>query len=425
EQLVERSIMSTASPAASARKVAWAPPVAASAEPERRWSSAGVGVSGSDQRSPGSPWSSTSSSVPTRMVTAAVVSSTRTVAGGLDAGVGAVAGGAGAGVGAPGAAVADAAATAPVGRAAAAGGAVASVAGTGGSGRVPTGTAGGGRCPATATTTAVDAPRASRPRTAAIAAATPLRPRNPLIECSAYPASAVGASFGQKSTRRYTRAPHRGCERNGSAACRRAAARLGEVDGVAHEHRDRHRPDALRHRGQPAGDRLDRGAVDVAGQPAVDTVDPDVDDTRTGLDEGRVDEPGTADRGDEDVGLAADGGELAGARVADSDGGVGVEQEQRHRAADDDRAADDHGAGAAHRNVVAAEELHASRRGAGGDPRPALGEQPEVAGMEAVDVLLRRHRVEDARGVDVGGEGQLDEDGVDRLGVVEPVDEVA
>src|SRR5579872_3368068 len=153
EQLVARSIITTASPAASARKVAWASPVVGSADPETRSSSAGVEVDGSDQRSPGSPWSSTSRNVPTRMVTAPVVSSTRTVAGGLAAGVGPVVGGTGAGV--PGVAVADAAATAPVGPGSASGEAVAGVAGAGGSGRVPTATAGGDRWPVTATTTAV------------------------------------------------------------------------------------------------------------------------------------------------------------------------------------------------------------------------------------------------------------------------------
>ena len=50
---------------------------------------------------------------------------------------------------------------------------------------------------------------------------------------------------------------------------------------------------------------------------------------------------GTPDGGDEDVGAAADGVEVAGPRVADGDGRVRVEQQPRDRHPDQLRAADD------------------------------------------------------------------------------------
>ena len=51
---------------------------------------------------------------------------------------------------------------------------------------------------------------------------------------------------------------------------------------------------------------------------------------------------GPADRGDDEVGAAHDGGQVLGARMSDGDGAVLLQQELRHRLADDIGAADDH-----------------------------------------------------------------------------------
>ena len=63
-----------------------------------------------------------------------------------------------------------------------------------------------------------------------------------------------------------------------------------------------------------------------------------------------ADQPGPADRRDEDVGLPGDRGEVRGARVADRDGGVPVEQQVRDGLPDDD--------GTAHHDRVPAAQLH-------------------------------------------------------------------
>ena len=49
---------------------------------------------------------------------------------------------------------------------------------------------------------------------------------------------------------------------------------------------------------------------------------------------------GRPDRGDDDVGAADDGGQVAGAAVGDGDGAVLPQQQLRHRLADDVGAAD-------------------------------------------------------------------------------------
>ena len=63
----------------------------------------------------------------------------------------------------------------------------------------------------------------------------------------------------------------------------------------------------------------------------------------------------------EDVRRAADGAEVAGARVADGDGRAGVGEKRRHRAADEDRAADDDRVRAAHLDPGLAQQLHDRR----------------------------------------------------------------
>jgi hypothetical protein len=60
--------------------------------------------------------------------------------------------------------------------------------------------------------------------------------------------------------------------------------------------------------------------------------------TAPGFTMSRRDHARLADRGHQDVGLARHRGEVARLRVAHGDGGAGVEQQQRHRLADDVRA---------------------------------------------------------------------------------------
>jgi hypothetical protein len=66
------------------------------------------------------------------------------------------------------------------------------------------------------------------------------------------------------------------------------------------------------------------------------------------------------------------------------------------------------------RHACVLEEPHDSRRSAGYDARPSREQRAEVRFVEAVDVLLRRDRLEHARRIDVLRQRQLHEDAVHR-----------
>ena len=110
--------------------------------------------------------------------------------------------------------------------------------------------------------------------------------------------------------------------------------------------------------------------------------------------------------------LADLGGEVAGARVADGHGGVALEQQERHRLADQVAAPDHDGAGALELDAGGVEQAHDAERRAraqAGVPRDQAG---LVQRVQAVDVLGRIDGVEDRRGIDVRRQRQLDENAV-------------
>ena len=154
-----------------------------------------------------------------------------------------------------------------------------------------------------------------------------------------------------------------------------------------------------------------------------DVIDADIEDGCAGLDELGGDETGTSDGGDEDVSATADGGQVLGAGVADGDGCAGVEQQHGQRTTDDIAAADDDGLLAFDGNVGAAQDLHASGRGAGDEAGTLGAEIADVGGVEAVDILIRRDGEQDALGIDVGGQRKLDENAIDFIAGIELLDE--
>src|SRR5262245_51174930 len=72
-------------------------------------------------------------------------------------------------------------------------------------------------------------------------------------------------------------------------------------------------------------------------------VDTNVDHSRAGLHEVACDEPGTPDRCYQDVSLSANNRKVARLRVADRDSGIRIEQQHRHRLADNITAANHDG----------------------------------------------------------------------------------
>jgi len=162
--------------------------------------------------------------------------------------------------------------------------------------------------------------------------------------------------------------------------------------------------------------------VDVPHESAFDAVDPHVDDGRTRLDHVGRHEARLADGGDDDVGGADDRGEILRPAVADGDSGVAshpfLDQERRHRLADNFAAADDDGMGAGRRDTGIDQELLAAEGRTGHESGTSLREEPDVDGLKSVYVLERIDRIEDHGLVDLFGQRQLHEDAVHgRIGV--------
>src|SRR5690242_3299429 len=88
-------------------------------------------------------------------------------------------------------------------------------------------------------------------------------------------------------------------------------------------------------------------ALGVAGEQVRElgqichTVHANVDDSYSGLHEVAGDQAGAADSSNQDVGAAADFGEVASLGMADGHGGVGVQQKHCHGFADNVTAAND------------------------------------------------------------------------------------
>ena len=220
-----------------------------------------------------------------------------------------------------------------------------------------------------------------------------------------------------------------------------AATEPGGFDGVAHEHGDGHGADAARDRSDSAS------GVDGVGMNVADEngafflkflealreifqqvggfggvryfIGADIDYSGAGLDPVGGDVAGFAHGGDEDVGAANYVGEIAGLGMADGYGGVGVQEQKGHGLADDVAAAEDYGVGTFDCYVVAAKNFHAAGGSAGDQAGTATNQSPKIDGMKAVDIFGGIDGFEDAFGVHLFGQRELDEDAVDAIVGVE------
>ena len=91
-----------------------------------------------------------------------------------------------------------------------------------------------------------------------------------------------------------------------------------------------------------------------------------------------------------------------------------MQEELRHRLADDVRAADHDGVPARDLHSGVLDQAHAGELRAWHHCRPAGHQRAEIGFMEAVDILGRRDRFEHARRVDVTRQWKLHQDTVDR-----------
>ena len=99
-----------------------------------------------------------------------------------------------------------------------------------------------------------------------------------------------------------------------------------------------------------------------------------------GLIQSPLDHLRAADRGDDDVGAAHHVGQVARARVGDGHGRALAEQQQRHRLADDVRAADHHRVLAAEVAELALQQHKAAERRARHERVEAVASRPALIG---------------------------------------------
>jgi hypothetical protein len=226
----------------------------------------------------------------------------------------------------------------------------------------------------------------------------------------------------------------------------KASPHFGGANSVGHEHGDGEEANAAGNGGVGTGefeglgvdiaddDRAALGegsfAFFVAGEVAVelfagvDAIDANVDKGYAGLDHLRSDVAGAADGGDEDVGLARDLCEVFRFGMADGNSCILVQQEHGGGLADDVAAAHNDSMLAGDRKATALENFDDACGRAGREGWTAGLQAACIHRVEAVDVFGWIDGVEELFGVDLGGEGELDEDAVDFVAVVEGSDEV-
>ena len=228
--------------------------------------------------------------------------------------------------------------------------------------------------------------------------------------------------------------------------CRRfGAAEVGGFDGVAHEHGDGHGADAAGDGSQRTGG-VHSVRMNVADEHGTllaefceslreifqeffgfefvgDFVRADVNNGGAGFEPVGFDVTGFAHRSDDDVRATNDVWQVARFGVADGDGGVRVHQEKSHRLADDVAAAENDGVGAFDGDIVAAKNFHAAGGGASDEAFASADEFSEIDGMKTVDVFRGVDGFENFFGIDLFGQGKLDEDAVHAVVTVEIVNE--
>src|SRR5258706_8899087 len=184
-------------------------------------------------------------------------------------------------------------------------------------------------------------------------------------------------------------------------------------------------------RGSPAAERF--FALSVLIQPAAKQaleyrcirhlVHADINHRCAGLHEVAGDHAGAADGGYENVGAAADCGQVGSLRMTDGDGGVCVEQQHGGGLADDVTTADDDGFLTGDGNVAAVQDLDDSGGRAPDQAGALRREKPDVDGMEAVDIFGGIDGHQDFFLVHLRGQRQLHQDAVNLVAAVQVFDQ--
>src|SRR5579872_5336819 len=154
-----------------------------------------------------------------------------------------------------------------------------------------------------------------------------------------------------------------------------------------------------------------------------DLINANINHGCAGLDEVACHHARTANGGDQNIGTAANRGQVFCFGMANGHGGVGVEQQHGYGLADDIAAANDDGFLSADRNVAALQNFHASGGRAGHQARALRGKVADVHGMEAVHVFGGIDGEENFLGVHVRGQRQLNQNSVNIVADVESVNQ--
>lgn len=193
------------------------------------------------------------------------------------------------------------------------------------------------------------------------------------------------------------------------------------MEGVFHEHGDGHGADAAGDGGDGGGEGGDLFVGYVAYEASAglfggvrDAVDSYVDDDRAFLDPVCFYHFRAAYGGDENVGAAADGGEVFGTGVGDCDCGVSGDEERCDGFAYEHAAAEDYRFCSFGVDFRAFEEFDAAEGGAGDEAGGVFQDElGDVLGVESIDVLFWVKGEDDCFFADVLGERELNENAVD------------
>ena len=198
------------------------------------------------------------------------------------------------------------------------------------------------------------------------------------------------------------------------------------VDQVLHQRKHGHGTGATRIECNPSRDFLHGFEIHIADEyPGTDTSEANVNHAGARLHHVRRDQIGPAgvgaDARDEDVGLAANGGEVARVAMAPRNRSVAQSpaENQRGRLAGDIAAPDNHGARTLDGYLVVVEQGEHAARSARDKASPLTAiKAPDAGRANGVEILCRRDRIEQAEAIDPIGDRQLEQYRIDaRVGV--------
>ena len=169
-----------------------------------------------------------------------------------------------------------------------------------------------------------------------------------------------------------------------------ASAQLRRLNAVRQQAGNRHRPNPTWHRSQPRRHFRHPRKIDVADVvgSAFYFVVAGIHDNRAGFDPVGFHQFGAAYGGYDDIGLAAEGGEVFGFAVGDGYGGVHLQEHEGHRFAEDDAAADDDGVLSGGGDLVVLQDFGDSERGGAAEAGEVADEAAERLRGDAVDVFF-------------------------------------